>query len=228
MKKILAICFDLDDTLWDMRPVIPRAEKMLYDWFAANYPRVTAAYTPADIRALRVAAGKQWPELRHDLTELRTRLLRQIAAATGYDETMVTGAYEVFIAARNDVEVYADVEPVLSRLAGTHRLFALSNGNADLNKIGLAGYFEGIYSARELGVAKPDEQFFVAAAERCDFGLDEMLHVGDHPENDILAAQRVGMPAVWLNRSATRWPLAGRQPDYEVADLIGLERLMQS
>jgi putative hydrolase of the HAD superfamily len=227
MKKIRAICFDLDDTLWDMRSVIPRAEGLLYDWFAANYPRVTAAYTPADIRTLRLAANEQWPELRHDLTELRTRILRQVAATAGYDETMVTEAFAVFIAARNDVVVYADVEPVLTRLAGAYRLFALSNGNADLEKIGLASYFTGIYSASRLGVAKPDGRFFRLAAERCDFKLDEMLHVGDHPENDILAAQQVGMSAVWLNRAAARWPLAGSRPDYEVADLNGLERLMQ-
>ena len=227
MKKIRAICFDLDDTLWDMRPVIPRAEKRLYDWFAANYPQVTAMYTPAELSELRLSANKQWPELRHDLTELRTRILRQVAAAAGYDETMVAEAFEVFIEARNDVEVYADVVPGLTRLAEDYCLCALSNGNADLEKIGLSGYFSASFSARELGVAKPDERFFVTAAARCSFNLDEMLHVGDHPENDIVAAQQAGMSAVWLNRAAVRWPLAGSRPDYEITDLSGLERLMQ-
>jgi len=227
MKKIRAICFDLDDTLWDMRPVIPRAEKRLYKWFAANYPQVTAMYTPAELNAVRVSANKQWPELRHDLTELRTRILRQVAATAGYDETMVVEAFEVFIEARNDVEVYTDVVPGLTRLAEDYCLYALSNGNADLEKIGLSRYFSASFSASELGVAKPDGRFFVTAAARCNASLDEMLHVGDHPENDIVAAQQVGMSAVWLNRAAVRWPLAGSQPDYEVTDLSGLERLMQ-
>ena len=227
MKKIRAICFDLDDTLWDMRRVIPRAEKRLYDWFATNYPQVTAMYTPAELNEARVSANEQWPELRHDLTELRTRILRQIAATAGYDETMVVEAFQVFIEARNDVEVYADVVPGLTRLAEDYSLYALSNGNADLEKIGLSRYFSASYSASELGVAKPDGRFFVTVAARCNFSLDEMLHVGDHPENDIVAAQQVGMSAVWLNRTAVRWPLAVSQPEYEISDLSGLERLMQ-
>ena len=228
MKKIRAICFDLDDTLWDMRPVIPRAEQLLYEWFAANYPRVVAAYTPDDMRALRLAANKQWPELRHNLTELRIRMLGQIAATTGYDKTMVTGAFEVFLQARNDVTVYADVVPVLTTLASSHKLFALSNGNADLKKIGLAKYFSGIFYAIDMGVAKPDGKFFVAAAAHCNFRLEEMLHVGDHPENDIVAAQKIGMSAVWVNRADVRWPKTDCLPDYEVADLHGLVCLMQS
>ena len=228
MNNIRAICFDLDDTLWDMRPVIPRAEKLLYEWFAANYPRVVAAYTPAELRAVRLAANEQWPELRHDLAELRTRVLRQIAATAGYDETMVAEAFAVFIQARNDVVVYADVVPTLEKLAQTYSLLALSNGNADLEKIGIAGYFSDICSASELGVAKPDQRFFVAAAARWDFSLDEMLHVGDHPENDIAAAQRAGMTTVWMNRAAAPWPLTDCSPDYEVADLHGLESLLLS
>ena len=227
MKKIRAICFDLDDTSWDMRPVIPRAERLLYEWFAANYPRVVSIYTPDGIRALRLAASEQWPELRHDLTELRVRILRQIAVAAGYDETMVTGAFDVFIQARNDVAVYPDVVPVLTRLADTHRLFALSNGNADLEKIGIAEYFAGIFSARDMGVAKPDGRFFVEAAARCELNMDEILHVGDHPENDIVTAQKMGMSAVWVNRLDAHWPKPDCSPDYEISDLNGLVRLMQ-
>ena len=227
MQNIRAICFDLDDTLWDMRPVIPRAEKRLYEWFSANYPQVTATYTAAEISALRLRANELWPELRHDLTELRTRILRHIASTAGYDETMVSQAFEVFIEARNDVTVYPDVVPALTRLAASYSLFALSNGNADLEKIGLAGYFSASFSASELGVAKPDGEFFVAAASRCAFDLHETLHVGDHPENDIVAAEKVGMLAVWLNRSAARWPLSDNLPAHEVTDLNGLERLMQ-
>jgi 2-haloalkanoic acid dehalogenase type II len=227
MKKIRAICFDLDDTLWDMQPVIPRAEQLLYEWFAANYPRVVSTYTPDEIRELRLAANEEWPELRHDLTELRVRILRQIAVTTGYDETMVAGAFEVFIQARNDVTVYSDVVPVLMKLAETYRLVALSNGNADLVKIGIAEYFAGIFSASDMGVAKPDGRFFIEAAARCNLNMDEMLHVGDHPENDILAAQKMGMSAVWVNRLDIHWPKPDCSPDYEITDLNGLVRLMQ-
>ncbi len=40
--KVRAICFDLDNTLWDVWPVIMRAEQKMYDFLAQRYPRVVA------------------------------------------------------------------------------------------------------------------------------------------------------------------------------------------
>jgi putative hydrolase of the HAD superfamily len=227
MKNIRTVCFDLDDTLWDLSPVIPRAEDRLYAWFGDYYPRVVEAYTAEDIKALREAATRRWPEQRHNLTELRLRILRIIANTAGYDEQMVQGAYEVFLAARNDVTLYDDVIPVLERLAESYKLVALSNGNADLKRIGIAGYFSEIYSARDIGVAKPDRRFFAEASLRCGVAAATMLHVGDHPENDIAAAQEVGMVTVWLNRNAQVWPLDSCHPDYEISGLHDLVSLLR-
>jgi putative hydrolase of the HAD superfamily len=225
MNNIRAICFDLDDTLWDLQPVIPRAERMLYEWFEREYPEVTRRYTPAQIRGLRQAATERWPEIRHDLTELRLRVLRQIAAESDYDEAMVQGAYDVFFAARNDVSLYADVIPVLQALAPRYQLFALSNGNADLEAIGIAGYFAGVFGAREFGVSKPDTRFFVEAAGRCGMAVDQMVHVGDHPQNDIVAAKQTGMRAIWINRKNLRWPASECLPDHEISGLDELVTL---
>lgn len=226
MTNIRAICFDLDDTLWDLGPVILRAEQILYEWFAEHYPRVATTYTPAQLRLVRQAAVDQWPELKHDLTELRLRVLRQIARETGYDDAMVSGAYEVFFAARNDVTLFDDVVPVLQELASSYRLIALSNGNADLDVIGISRYFDGVYGARELGVAKPDGDFFVAAAAKCEMELRELVHVGDHPQNDIVAAREVGMRVVWLNRDDREWPAEEQRPEHEIAGLAELSALL--
>jgi len=227
MNNIRAICFDLDDTLWDLRPVIPRAERRLYRWFEQHYPRVSERYSPDQMRQMRQGALAQWPELRHDLTELRIRVLQQIASATGYDAAMVEGAYDVFFAARNDVTVYADVVPVLSRLAANYSLFALSNGNADLKTIGIAHHFDAAFGARELGVAKPDSHFFVAAASRCGMATEEIMHVGDHPQNDVVAARKTGMTTVWINRENRDWPAVELRPDHEIAGLTELLGLLE-
>ena len=227
MKNVRVVCFDLDDTLWDLRPVIPRAEKKLYEWFAANCPRVVECYTQEDIGELRVAATEKWPELGHDLTELRLRVLREIAEAADYDEEMVSSAFDVFITARNDVEVYADVVPVLEQLAQSYKLVAMSNGNADLERIGLAGYFSATYTAREMGVAKPDHQFFNEASLRCGVSAAEMLHIGDHPLNDVVTPQRVGMYAIWLNRNEQEWPQEYGMPDHKITGLHELLSLLR-
>lgn len=227
MRGIRVICFDLDDTLWNLAPVIAQAEHLLYLWLDEYYPRVTAAYSSADLIRLRMLATSRWPEFQHDPSELRIRTLRQIADATGYDENMVTGAYAVFFDARNKVQLYDDVVPVLQQLSTSHRLIALSNGNADLRRIGIADLFDSVFSARDLGVAKPDSRFFLSAAEHCNAELHEMLHVGDHPENDIAAAGYTGMQTVWINRTGVKWPLPDSQPHYEIENLTQLQQLLQ-
>ena len=57
--------------------------------------------------------------------------------AAGYAESACEEALEVFLAARNRVEFFDDVRPALERLRARYRLFALSNGNADLERCGI-------------------------------------------------------------------------------------------
>ena len=53
LSNIRAVCFDLDNTLWDVWPVIQRAEQAMYDFLALRYPRVTAAMTVEMLREAR-------------------------------------------------------------------------------------------------------------------------------------------------------------------------------
>lgn len=228
MRHIRAICFDLDDTLWDLAPVIPRAERRLHGWFAEHYPRITEVYTVERLHALRQEIGARYPELRHDLTELRLRMLRRVFIEAGYDEAPADDAFAVFQRARNDVELFADVLPALEALAGNYRLYAFSNGNASLDAIGIARWFDGAFTARELGVAKPDTEFFVSALEQAGEDPAAALHVGDHPENDIVAAQRAGMTTLWLNRTGAKWPAEHGEPHHELPGLEALPELLQA
>lgn len=41
---IRAVCFDLDNTLWDVWPVIRRAEQAMYDLLALRYPQIGRAH----------------------------------------------------------------------------------------------------------------------------------------------------------------------------------------
>ena len=53
MLQIRALTFDLDDTLWDNRPVMLAAEQALYDWWSDNYPRIGRPYTLEELTGLR-------------------------------------------------------------------------------------------------------------------------------------------------------------------------------
>jgi len=227
LKHIHTLCFDLDDTLWDMRAVIPRAEQALHDWFREHCPRVAERYDPEALQALRAATVRGNPQLRHNLGELRRRMLRQILRDCGYAEAIAEDAFRVFYSARNRVTLYADVEPALGRLARSHRLIAMSNGNACLKTIGIERYFDAMLSATELGAAKPDAGFFNRAVERTGIDPAAALHIGDHPENDIAAAAEAGFGTVWVNRADAAWPLATVRPDHELPTLAELSELLR-
>jgi hypothetical protein len=137
VQRFAALIFDLDDTLWEVAPVIVRAEHAMYRFLAQHYPRVTQRHDLHSMRDRRAAMVAAHPHMRHDFTWLRLQALREHAAEAGYDVAMADAAFEVFYAARNAVQLYPDVLPALQMLRRKYRLFALSNGNADLERIGL-------------------------------------------------------------------------------------------
>ncbi|MGH8236720.1 MAG: HAD family hydrolase, partial [Steroidobacteraceae bacterium] len=87
--RVRAICFDLDNTLWDVWPVIMRAEQKMYDFLAQRYPRVVASMTLEMMRSAREQTAAAHPQMRHDFTFLRKQTLREHAREFGYAEAMV-------------------------------------------------------------------------------------------------------------------------------------------
>lgn len=222
LSNIRAICFDLDNTLWDVWPVIKRAEQAMYDFLALKYPRVTAAMTVEMLREAREETARAYPQMAHDFTFLRTQTLRDHAREFGYAEAMAEEAFDAFIQARNEVVLYEDVLPGLERLKQRFRLFTASNGNADLTRIGLAHYFERMVHARQVGALKPDPLLFHKVIEGTDLEPQQVVYVGDDPALDVVGARAAGMCPVWINREQVDWPTAvGAQP-YTVQSLHDL------
>ena len=100
------ICFDLDNTLWDVWPVIQRAEQAMYDFLALRYPRVAASHDGRDDARRPRGDCAAYPQMAHDFTFLRRQTLRDHAREFGYAEAMVEEAFEAFIQARNEVVLY--------------------------------------------------------------------------------------------------------------------------
>ena len=142
VRDIRAITLDLDDTLWEIAPVIMRAEQRLYEWYVEHYPRVVEKFDAADMFELRndVVAGNK--DKLHDLTFIRYAVIEQLGTAAGYDNFPVDEAFAVFDDARNDLELFHDVRPALESLGQRYRLIAVTNGNANLDKIGIADLFD--------------------------------------------------------------------------------------
>ena len=77
---IKALTFDLDDTLWDVWPVVEHAEQLLYEWLAGYYPRIATRFTSLELRELCDEVAANQPGIAHDRTRLR-KVAWQLAAA---------------------------------------------------------------------------------------------------------------------------------------------------
>lgn len=218
-RKIRAISFDLDDTLWDNRPVLYAAEQTLFDWLVKHYPRIGELHDVVSFRQMRLALAEQRPDLRHHMTRLRKVSLQLLAEAAGYDDSLVDPAFQVFIEARHQITLYDDVIPALQSLRKSgYLLGALSNGNADVRRLDMGDLFDFIINAEDAGAAKPDSAMFTMACRQIGIQANELAHVGDEHETDIAGAINAGAVAVWMNRLGQEIPQSP-QHHFEVKDM---------
>lgn len=225
--RIRALTLDLDDTLWPIEPVMQRAEQRLDAWLREHCPPVASAYPIPAMRALRDRVAADNPHLAHDFTTQRVLCLRAALTPHGFDETHVEAAFAAFYAARNEVDCYSDAIPALERLAARYPLVSLSNGNADLTRIGLDRFFHFSISSRAFGKAKPAAEIFHAACAGLGLPPDAVLHVGDDPLTDVVGASEAGLRSAWINRRGLDWTYPAA-PDVIVRDLDELASLLDA
>ncbi len=208
---IKCIAFDLDNTLWAVNPVIAKAEQGFYKWLALYHPKITQKYTGEALIQHRMDYMQTRPELHHNLTDLRKKWMRVLADEVGYDHSYVESGFDIFWSARNEVTFYEGVLDMLENLSKKYSLGVITNGNADVNKIGIGHFFDFSLSSERAGVSKPHEDIFHQAMEMSEYELHETVYVGDDPVRDVLGAQQVGMKAIWYNPTLEPWP-GGQTP----------------
>ena len=228
LDNVRAVAFDLDNTLWDVAPVIERAEVRLHEWLHEHCPRIPERVSLEDMRAAREALARAEPHNAHDFTYLRVTALARHARECGYGEEVAHRAFEVFFAARNELDLFADVRPALERLRSRYLLATFSNGNADLARVGLAEFFALSLNARQIGVGKPHPLCFERIAEGLRVAPREIVYVGDDPLLDVEASRAAGLRGAWVNRFDQPWPDTLAPADIvvtnctQLADLLGV------
>lgn len=227
LEKIRLVTLDLDDTLWAIEPVIYRAENRLHGWLRDNAPSAAATFSPQQLRKLRVEVEQLHPELGNDITALRRRSIAIALERSAEDPALEADAFEVFWAARNEVELYAEVESALAWLKEHYIVAALSNGNADISNMPLGRYFDFSLSAREAGVMKPTAEIFHMACAEAACPASATLHAGDDILCDVLGAHRAGLHAAWINRHGKRWDHHEPVPGERYVQAVDLDELAQ-
>lgn len=200
LQRPQAVTFDLDDTLYDNGPIIRRATAILQDYFAAEHPAI-AALVPSHWYSCRKAAIEQDPRLSSDMTRLRKAVLQRLAELAGYSveqgEQLAETGYQVFYRARSDFRIDKNIYSLLSELSNHVPIVAITNGNVDLQQVGIDHLFSACYQANIHAPMKPSPVMFERALAQLNLAAEEVLHVGDHLIKDVWAANKVGLQSAW-------------------------------
>ena len=229
LSAIRAISLDLDDTLWPIAPTIERAEQALQQWLERQAPQAaTLAMQPGVRSRLRRQVMDAAPDRVHDLSYLRLKSIEALLREAGEEPSLAVEGFDVFFDARQRVDLFVDAMPALQRMAAHFPLCTLSNGNADVQRVGLDGLFSHTVTAKAHGVAKPDARLFHVACERLQCLPGQVLHVGDDALLDGVGAMQAGLFFAWVQRPGasashqSAWPGDAPQPHVHVQDLLGL------
>lgn len=227
VSRIRAITLDLDDTLWPIWPTITRAEDALQAWLSEHAPATAAlSAAPGTLRELRNQMNTTRPDLAHDMSGLRRESIRLLLQRAGDDPALAEPAFEVFFAERHRVELFDDALPALEWLSSRYPVVAVSNGNADVHRVGIGAHFRASLNAHGFGAAKPDTSIFHAAAQAAGVAASQVLHIGDDAHLDGVGALNAGMQLAWVNREGHAWEHAPLAPHITVSELLALCRAL--
>ncbi len=201
---IKCITFDLDDTLWAVDPVVDQANHTLFEWLAQNAEPFGKLYHSKDWPQLRRTVLQAMPEISHSVTLIRLRVLEHALQQAGYSAAdarqLAEQGFEVFHEARQQVEFFEHALAMLETLKQQgYRLGALSNGNADIHKVGLGHLMDFALNADEVGTEKPHPRMFEQALHHTGLRPEQLIHIGDDPVKDVEGANNLGIWTIWVN-----------------------------
>ena len=216
MSEIKLITFDLDDTFWDIKSTIINAEINSRKWIEDRIKKKIEWGTFDDFLEIRNELIKENPSLDYDLGLLRKKMISYHTQKYFKNQKdlneFIEEAYMFFLEERHKVEFFDDVIPVLEKLSLNYKLGVLTNGNADIKKLGIDHMFDFSVSSMDVKSNKPDQGHFIRAKELSQINFHNTLHVGDHPVNDVYGARKLGINVMWFNLNNLVWDIDENPP----------------
>jgi putative hydrolase of the HAD superfamily len=220
---IQAIIFDLGGTLIEYAGPHHGWPELETPGFAAAYGvlREGSVRLP-DFEMMRQAGFARLPRRWRQATlgEANLRLVDLLAetladcGVTAVFPPLLTAAAEQYqVAIQQQATMIPGAPDVLASLkASGYRLGLLSNTMftgqahiADLDRFGLAAYFDTMLFSGDAGKWKPTAAPFLQVAEELGIGPETAVYIGDDPASDIVGGRRAGMRTIHF-QSSDRFP----------------------
>jgi putative hydrolase of the HAD superfamily len=222
---VSVVLFDADDTLWDFQGAMRAAlHAMLEELWTAFPGRESAGLTVDRMIAIRDRVAVELEGRVMDLAVIRMASFERALEEVGIVEAGLAAELgaSYFSHQVHFLRLFDDTLPALDALAGW-RLGVVSNGNADVVRLGIADRFETVVRSVDVGVGKPDPAIIEFALERFGVTPDEAVLVGDSEEADVKAARAAGIQSVLLDRHGRS---VGSEADWVIGSLTELPALV--
>ena len=226
-RDIQILSFDLDDTLYQNEEVIHAAEQAQFDAVCEVIPKAKEIGLTF-WGNLKSQVARQSPELVHDVTAWRYEVIRRGLAEFGIqDEAITEQVFNQFYNARSNFKVPEQTFSVLHKLKQQFKLVAVTNGNADIERIGLADYFQGYYRAGVNGCKmKPYPDMLMKVMQDFSVEAHNILHIGDNVGSDIQASINANVDNFWFNPEQNPYPSGYALPSAQYTCLSDLLQLL--
>ena len=122
-------------------------------------------------------------------------------------------------ASRMRLQLYPGVQETIGQLHARYALAIVSDAQtvyalAELNTVGLSGFFDPIIVSGDFGYRKPDPRLFEAALGGMKLEPAEVLFVGNDLYRDIHGPQQLGIKTVFFKSSDMQQEREDATPDY--------------
>ena len=231
-KKIKAVLFDVDDTLFDRKLAQKEVCKLIVKQMsrvfnAFNFEQVQEAFLKSDQISTDIFNSGAPSE---SLRDKRSCLFLQLLGITEDYTPMVTELY-----VRDSPLVKAPIDgaiAVVKKLSRKFKVGVVSNGLPDvqyrkLETLGLYDLFSCIVLSEVIGIRKPDPAIFQKAASLIQMKPAECLYVGDSYTHDIIGAKNAGMQACWFNPESNKPQDETIKPDFIIRKLEELPIILK-
>ena len=221
--KYTDLIFDLYGTLVDIHT---EEDDTVWEKTALYFGYYGAPYTGAELRQAFQAAMAQkqakagqdyecFPDLPFE--PVMAQLFRDKGVEENADALGVNASQLFRICSTEYIRLYPHVTDALVNLRQKgYRLWLLSNAQRvftayELEALGLAPYFDGIYISSDYGCRKPDIRFFNALIQEQKLDIETCLMIGNDLSTDIAGAKNAGLSTLYMHTNLT-------PPDQRPAD----------
>jgi putative hydrolase of the HAD superfamily len=191
VKKLKAVLFDLDDTLYPEREYVLSGFEAVASWAKENLGINDGFEKLKELSAQGVRGDTfdRWLKDHH------------------LPLSLVPNLVQVYREHQPRLKPYPEVKPLLEALRSDYLIGLISDGYLTVQmrkftSLELADYFDTVIFSDEFGrdAWKPSIHPFQVALTNLACVGPEAVYVGDNPEKDFFGARRLGMKTVWIRR----------------------------